>query len=105
MAAGFCEAGWAPAMALRRLIATQARANALGELFDVIGLLDSAHRDDVAIVLFEIDLELFGKLGKLSGVFQVGFVLGFEDFVALEFAVGQALFGRRSGIRAALGKC
>src|SRR5436190_19440548 len=68
---------------------TQARANPFGQLLDIIGLLQGCHREHEPIVLFEVDLELFGELRQLGGVLDVGLMLGFEDLVALQLAVGQ----------------
>src|SRR5438045_2825764 len=67
---------------LKRLIVAQARANPLGQFLDIIGLLQGCDRENKAIVLFQIDLELFRKLRQLGGVFDIGGVLRLQDLIA-----------------------
>src|SRR5205823_5112793 len=87
--AGDFAGGCAAATPTSRLIMAQARANPFGQLFDIIGLLQGCHGEDEAVVLFQIDLELFGELRQIGGVLDVGLVLRLENLVALQLAVRQ----------------
>ena len=61
-----CGTAWGCAEsgpAARALIMAQARTNAFGEFFDVIGFLERGHGEDKTIVLFKVGLELCGKAG------------------------------------------
>src|ERR1017187_8962329 len=85
-------AGWGRAargQQRNRLIVTQARANPPGQFFDVIRFLERRHGENVAIVLFQIDFQLFGQVRQLGGILEVLLKLGLEDLVFLRFAVGQ----------------
>src|ERR1035437_4815438 len=93
-ACGFvCAAGgWACAASGQqrsRLIVAQARTNSFGQFLDVIGFLERRHGENVAIVLFQLDLQLFGQVRQLGGILEVLLMLGFEDFLFLRLAVGQ----------------
>src|ERR1035437_407719 len=72
-----------------RLIVKQARANSFGEFLDVIGFLERRHGENVAIVLFQLDLQLFGQVRQLGGILEILPMLGLEDFLFLRLAVGQ----------------
>src|SRR5579871_1654906 len=72
-----------------RLIMAHARADLLDEFFDIIRFFQSGHGQDVAIVLLQVLLQLFGKLHQLRRVLQVLFLLGLQDFIALQLTVGQ----------------
>src|SRR5664280_980374 len=72
-----------------RLIVAQARPNSFGQFLDVICLLERRHGENVAIVLFQFDLQLFGQVRQLGGILEILLVLGLENFVFLRLAVGQ----------------
>src|SRR5450631_294512 len=72
-----------------RLIVAQARTNSFGQFLDVIGFLERRHGDNVAIVFFQIDLQLFGEFRQIGGILDVLLMLGLEDFFFLRLAVGQ----------------
>src|SRR5712671_1244158 len=55
---------------------TQTRANPFGQLLDIIDLLQGCHREHEPIVLFQIDLELFGELRQFGGILDIGLMLG-----------------------------
>ena len=67
----------------------QARTNSFGEFLDIIRFLEGCHGEDVAIVLFEVDLQLFGQVRQFGGILEVLLMFGLEDFVFLRLAVGQ----------------
>ena len=67
----------------------QARTNSFGEFLDIIRFLERCHGEDVAIVLFEVDLQLFGQVRQFGGILEVLLVLGLEDFVFLRLAIGK----------------
>src|SRR5437588_10705851 len=50
------------AAAANRLLVAQARANFLGQFLNVFGLLQGRHREDKAVLLLEILLELLRQL-------------------------------------------
>jgi hypothetical protein len=70
-------------------ISFKAAADVPDKLFDIVGLLERLYRHDVTIVSFKVRLEVLGELHQLSGVFQILFVVLFQDFLALRFAVGK----------------
>src|ERR1019366_5986558 len=72
-----------------RLIVAQARANSFGQFLDVIGFFERRHGDNVAIVFFQIDLELFGEFRQIGGILEVLLMLSLEDFFFLRLAFGQ----------------
>src|ERR1035441_7194571 len=72
-----------------RLIVAQARTNSFGQFLDVICPFERRHGENVAIVLLQLDLQLFGQVRQLGGILQVLLVLGLEDFFFLRLAVGQ----------------
>src|ERR1035437_3301948 len=72
-----------------RLIMEQARTNSFGQFLDVIGSLERRHGENVAIVLFQLDLQLFGQVRQLGGILEVLLMLGLEDFFFLRLAAGQ----------------
>src|ERR1035441_4159391 len=89
-AGGWVCAACAPSGQPRsRLIVAQARTNSFGQFLDVIGFLERRHGENVAIVLFQIDLQLFGEFRQIGGIFDILLVLGLEDFFFLRLAVGQ----------------
>src|ERR1035438_2889244 len=51
-----------------RLIVAQARTNSFGQFLDVIDFFERRHGDNVAIVFFQIDLELFGEFRQVGGI-------------------------------------
>src|ERR1035437_6849406 len=60
----------------RRLITPQARTDFLDQLLDFIGLLERGDGEDIAVVLFQVLLQLFRQIGQPGCVLQVLFVLG-----------------------------
>src|SRR6266852_5088037 len=54
-----------------RLIVAQACTNSFSQFLDVIRLLERRHGENVAIVLFQVDLQLFGQLRELGRIFEV----------------------------------
>src|ERR1035438_6882430 len=54
-----------------RLIVAQARPNSFGQFLDVIYLLERRHGENVAIVLLQLALQLFGQVRQLGGILQV----------------------------------
>src|ERR1019366_3259070 len=72
-----------------RLIVAQARTNSFGQFLDVIGFLERRHGENVAIVLFQLDLQLFGQFRQLGGILEVLPMFGLEDFLFLRLAIGQ----------------
>src|SRR5664280_1250308 len=60
----------------RRLIMPQARTDFLDQLLNFIGLLERGDGEHVAVVLFQVLLQLFRQIGQLGCVLQVLFVLG-----------------------------
>src|ERR1035441_10028108 len=89
VAVGWVGAVCAPSGQPRsRLIVAQARTNSFGQFLDVIGFLERRHGENVAIVLFQIDLQLFGEFRQIGGIFDILLVLGLEDFFFLRLAVG-----------------
>src|ERR1041385_6083862 len=90
MAGGFGDgAGCAEAANVTSRLMTQTAANALGQLFDVIGLFDGGHGDDVTVVLLQVEFQLLGEIRELGGVFHVLLIFGSEDLVFLRLAVGE----------------
>src|ERR1017187_10203331 len=82
----FCPASGQPRS---RLIVAQARTNSFGQFLDIICLLERRHGENVAIVLLQLHLQLFGQIRQFGGILQVLLVLGLEDFFFLRLAVGQ----------------
>src|ERR1039457_3843720 len=72
-----------------RLIVAQARPNSFGQFLNVICFFERRHGENVAIVLLQLDLQLFGQVRQFGGILQVLLVLGLEDFFFLRLAVGQ----------------
>src|ERR1035441_6583303 len=72
-----------------RLIVAQARTNSLGEFLDVIGFLERRHGENVAIIFFQIDFQLFGQFRQIGSILDILPMFGLEDFFFLRFAVGQ----------------
>jgi hypothetical protein len=64
----------------------QARTKSFGQFLDVIGLLERRHGENVAIVLFQLDLQLFGQVRQFGGILEVLLMFGFEDFLFLRLA-------------------
>src|ERR1035438_278054 len=60
------------------LIVAQARTNSFGQFLDVIGFFERRHGENVAIVLFQIDLQLFGEFRQVGGILDVLLGLGLE---------------------------
>lgn len=60
-------------------------------------------REDKAVILLDVLLELLSELDELRGFLHILFVVGFEDLVALELAIGQTGIGRRDGVARLLG--
>src|ERR1035441_7160781 len=71
------------------LIVAQARTNSFVQLLDVIGFLERRHGDNVAIVFFQIDFQLFGEFRQIGGILDVLPMFCLEDFLFLRLAVGQ----------------
>ena len=91
MAGDFAEADCAPAAPpARRQITPQARTDFLDQFLNFIGLLERREGEHEAVVLFQIQLQLFRQVGQLSRILQVLFVLGLENLIALHPPVGQA---------------
>src|ERR1035441_7479473 len=84
-----CAACAASGQPRSRLIVAQARTNSFGQFLDVIGFLERRHGENVAIVLLQLHLQLFGQVRQFGGILQVLLVLGLEDFFFLRLAVGQ----------------
>src|SRR3954447_74935 len=84
------------------LIMTQAAANALGQLFNFIRLLEAPHRNHVCLVLLQLHLQVLGEVDQLGGVLDVLFPFLFEDLGARRLAVGELDIAGRGG-RAAAG--
>src|ERR1017187_8978613 len=82
----FCPASGQPRS---RLIVAQARTNSFGQFLDIICLLERRHGENVAIVVLQLHLQLFGQIRQFGGILQVLLVLGLEDFFFLRLAVGQ----------------
>src|ERR1019366_9175950 len=72
-----------------KLIVAQARTNSFGQFLDVIGFLERRHGENVAIVFFQIDFQLFGEFRQVGGILDVLLVLGLENFFFLRLAVGE----------------
>src|ERR1700691_538189 len=75
----------------------QPRVNPFGQFLNFFGLLQAGYRKHVAIVLFQLLLQLFGQLNELCRVLQVPFVIGLQDFILLGFAVGKRRIGIDGG--------
>src|ERR1019366_9082689 len=84
-----CAACAASGQPRSRLIVAQARTNSFGQFLDVIGFLERRHGENVAIVLFQLDLQLFGQFRQLGGILEVLPMFGLEDFLFLRLAIGQ----------------
>src|ERR1017187_7683493 len=72
-----------------RLIVAQPRANSLDQFLDVISLLERRHGKHVAVVLLQVDFQLFGQFRQIRGVLEILLIFRLENFVLLRFAVGQ----------------
>src|SRR6516164_8738962 len=79
----------APSDQARSRLMVQARTNSFGEFLDIIRFLERCHGEDVAIVLFEVDLQLFGQVRQFGGVLEVLLMFRLEDLIFLRLAVGQ----------------
>src|SRR5947209_8203037 len=91
-------AGWAVAGARPSRLMAQARTDFPDQFFDFIRFLERGHGKNVAIVLFQVRLQRFGKVRQFGRVLQVLLVLRFQDFFLLRLAVGHVnvgFFGRR----------
>lgn len=69
--------------------------DSLGEFFDFFSFFEGGQRQDVAVVLFELELQVVGELGQLAGVVERLLVIGLEHFIALELSIGQPSLVRR----------
>src|SRR4051794_39513020 len=70
-----------------RLIVAHPRTNSFRQFLDIIRFFDSRDGEDVAIVLFQVDLQLLGQIRQFGSILEVLLVLGLEDFVLLRLAV------------------
>src|SRR5689334_20605253 len=68
-------------------LAFQAASNVFGELFDGVKFLEGVERQQEAVAFIEINFDLLGQAGKFGGIGDVFLIIGFKDFVALEFSV------------------
>jgi homoserine dehydrogenase len=80
-----------------RSVALHAAANPLREPFDVVQFLQGRHRENEAVVFFQILFKGFRSGDELLRVLHVFFVLRLENFVGLLLAVGQANVVRLAG--------
>src|ERR1035441_4653463 len=89
-AGGWVCAACAPSGQPRsRLIVAQARTNSFGQFLDVIRFLERRHGENVAIVFFQIDYQLFGQCRQIGGILDILLMLSLEDLFFLRLAVGQ----------------
>src|SRR5579863_2210860 len=79
-----------------------AAANAFGDLLHIVEFFQETKRKNEAIALFEIQFERFGNFDQFTRILEVLLVIGFQDFVALQFAVGQSVVFFRSAGRGKL---
>src|ERR1019366_8149011 len=84
-----CAACAPSGQARSRLIVAQARTNSLGQFLDVIGFLERRHGENVAIVFFQVDFQLFGQFRQIGGILDILLMLSLEDLFFLRLAVGQ----------------
>src|SRR5690348_7281696 len=62
----------------KRLKPPQARADAFGKFFDLLGLLQAGDGEHMAVVLLELFLELLADLDQSVGVLEVSLVVCLE---------------------------
>jgi len=64
-------------------------ANASGDLIHIVELLQQREGKHIGIAFLQIELELFGQIDQIARVLQIRLIIGFENGIALQLAIGQ----------------
>src|SRR5258708_32761346 len=67
----------------------QSGPDAISDLLYFFGFLKTRNGEHMAVVLFEFLLQAFRQLDELSRVLNGFFVIGLQDFILLQFPIGQ----------------